>query len=63
MSIVRKHASDYGFIERYPEGKDSITGINYEPWHYRYVGVENAKAIEESGLCLEEYIYQQMNQK
>ena len=58
-----EHASDYGFIERYPEGKDSITGINYEPWHYRYVGVENAKAIEESGLCLEEYIYQQMNQK
>ncbi len=55
------HASDYGFIERYPQGKDSITGINYEPWHYRYVGVENAKAIEASGLCLEEYVYQQMN--
>lgn len=58
-----EHASDYGFIERYPSGKDSITGINYEPWHYRYVGVENAKAIEESGLCLEEYIYQQMNRQ
>ena len=50
------HAAEYGFIERYPDGKQDITGIIYEPWHYRYVGVENAKAIKESGLCLEEYV-------
>lgn len=58
---MTQHGAEYGFIERYPEGKDNITGINFEPWHYRYVGVENAKAIEQSGLCLEEYIFQQMN--
>lgn len=51
-----EHAPDYGFILRYPENKQAITGIIYEPWHYRYVGVENAKAITASGLCLEEYL-------
>lgn len=49
------NAYKYGFILRYPEGKESITGYMYEPWHYRYVGVENAKKIYESGLTLEEY--------
>lgn len=48
---------DYGFILRYPEGKEDITGIVYEPWHYRYVGVEIAQAIRESGLTLEEYLH------
>lgn len=48
--------SDYGFILRYPEGKERMTGIQYEPWHFRYVGVENAKYIEEHNLTLEEYI-------
>ena len=46
----------YGFIRRYPEDKSEITGINYEPWHYRYVGKEAAKEIFESGICLEEYL-------
>ena len=46
----------YGFILRYPNGKSSITGIIYEPWHYRYVGKEDAIKIYESGLCLEEYV-------
>lgn len=46
----------YGFILRYPTNKKSITHINYEPWHYRYVGKENAKMIKNSGLCLEEYL-------
>ena len=46
----------YGFILRYPNDKTAVTGIIYEPWHYRYVGRENAKAIYESGLCLEEYL-------
>ena len=46
----------YGFILRYPEDKTGITGITYEPWHFRYVGVEAAKEITERGICLEEYL-------
>lgn len=54
---LTEHAVDYGYILRYPEGKDNVTGIIFEPWHWRYVGVENAKAIQESGkLTLEEYL-------
>lgn len=48
--------SDYGFILRYPAGKEEITDINYEPWHFRYVGIENAKFMEENDLTLEEYV-------
>lgn len=46
----------YGFILRYPTDKSDITGISYEPWHYRYVGKEDAKKIYDAGICLEEYI-------
>ncbi len=46
----------YGFILRYPNEKSAITGIIYEPWHYRYVGTTVAKEIYDSGLCLEEYL-------
>lgn len=46
----------YGFILRFPKDKTDITGINYEPWHYRYVGIEAAKEIYEKGICLEEYL-------
>lgn len=46
----------YGFILRYPDGKQSVTGIMFEPWHYRYVGKEAAADIYASGLCLEEYL-------
>lgn len=49
------HAWEYGFILRYPDGKTEVTGIAYEPWHYRYVGQQTAKAITEGGLVLEEY--------
>ena len=52
-----KNCWDHGFILRYPEGKEHVTGISYEPWHYRYVGIETAQAIRESGLTLEEYLY------
>lgn len=45
----------FGFIVRYPEGKEDITGYKYEPWHMRYVGVEIAKVIHERGITLEEY--------
>jgi D-alanyl-D-alanine carboxypeptidase len=47
---------DYGFILRYPNDKKDITGIIYEPWHYRYVGRELAAEIRDSGLCFEEYL-------
>ncbi len=53
---LAKNAYKYGFILRYPEGKESITGYMFEPWHYRYVGVEKAKLIYDSGLTLEEYL-------
>lgn len=49
------HCTNYGFILRYPKDKTDITKIVYEPWHYRYVGVEAAKYIHENNLCLEEY--------
>lgn len=51
-----ENAADYGFILRYPEDKQDITKIIYEPWHWRYVGVEAAKEMKASGECLEEYL-------
>ncbi len=46
----------YGFILRYPQGKEDITGTSYEPWHFRYVGIENAQIIYEKQICLEEFM-------
>ena len=57
-SWLAKNAHEYGFIQRYPANKTEITGISYEPWHYRYVGEDVAKEIYEEGICLEEYIRQ-----
>ena len=51
-----RNAHKYGFILRYPPAKQNITGISYEPWHYRYVGPEAAKEIYEQDICLEEYL-------
>lgn len=53
---MMQHCAEYGFILRYPEGKEKITGYQYEPWHFRYVGVKAAKEIMASGLTLEEYL-------
>ena len=53
---LQENCYKFGFIIRYPEGKESITGYVYEPWHIRYVGENVAKEIFESGLCLEEYL-------
>ncbi len=53
---LMENAQDYGFILRYPEDKQDITKVTYEPWHWRYVGVEHAKKIKESGQVLEEYL-------
>ncbi|MCZ8517142.1 D-alanyl-D-alanine carboxypeptidase family protein [Paenibacillus filicis] len=53
---LAKHASEYGFIIRYPKGKEDVTGYQYEPWHIRYVGVTLAKELTTKGLTLEEYL-------
>lgn len=49
------HCAEYGFVIRYPEDKESVTGIIYEPWHLRFVGVKHAKRMNELNMCLEEY--------
>ncbi len=53
---LAEHCAEYGFIIRYPEGKEEKTGFMYEPWHIRYVGKELAAKITASGLCLEEFL-------
>ena len=53
---MSKHCQEYGFIVRYPKDKEEITGIIYEPWHFRYVGVEAATYMVEHNLCLEEFV-------
>ena len=53
---IAAHCTEYGFIIRYPYGKQDKTGFMYEPWHVRYVGKDLAKKITASGLCLEEYL-------
>lgn len=53
---LEEHAHEYGFILRYPKGKEEITGIFFESWHYRYVGEEAAFFIKEQQLCLEEFL-------
>ena len=55
---LMRHAHEYGFIQRYPANKAAITGISYEPWHYRYVGVEAATRIRRAGMTLEEFVAQ-----
>jgi D-alanyl-D-alanine carboxypeptidase len=50
------HCAEYGFILRYPADKTEITGVMYEPWHFRYVGVDAATYIMENDLCFEEFL-------
>lgn len=52
---LMKNSYKYGFILRYPKGKENITGINFEPWHYRFVGIPLAKKLTENNITLEEY--------
>lgn len=54
--LFRKQAARYGFIQRYPAGKEAVTGIACEPWHFRYVGIPHAAIMAERGLTLEEYL-------
>lgn len=58
---LRQHCAEYGFILRYPEGKEDITGISYELWHFRYVGVEAEEYIIGNDITLEEYLEQGNN--
>lgn len=53
---LEQNAHNYGFIYRYPPDKTEVTGVENEPWHYRYVGAEAAKEIHQKGICLEEYV-------
>lgn len=57
---LSEHAVEYGFVLRYPQDKQEVTGIIYESWHYRFVGRTHAKLMKESGLCLEEYLQQEL---
>lgn len=52
---LRDNCAAYGFVLRYPKGKESVTGVTYEPWHYRYIGKEAAADLTARGLTLEEY--------
>lgn len=51
----RTRAAGYGFIRRYPKGKEAVTGIGFEPWHFRYVGIPHARIMEREDMTLEEY--------
>ena len=53
---LTQHAHEYGFIQRYPANKSNVTGISYEPWHYRYVGVDAATRMRQTGQTLEEFL-------
>jgi zinc D-Ala-D-Ala carboxypeptidase len=53
---LKDHAREYGFVLAYPQGKETETGYQWEPWHYRYVGTKNAERLEESGLNLQEFL-------
>lgn len=53
---LKENAENYGFVLRYAKEKEKITKVDYEPWHWRYVGTEHAKQMNELGMCLEEYV-------
>ena len=53
---LQENCYKFGFVLRFPEDKTDITGILYESWHFRYVGVEVAMDMKDTGLCLEEYL-------
>ena len=56
MQWLEENCAEYGFVIRYPDGKTDITGVEYEPWHLRYVGVQAARYMMEHGLCQEEFL-------
>ena len=60
---MQEHAADYGFVLRFPKDKQEKTGITYESWHYRFVGINNAKEMNRLNMCLEEYVEYMNNKK
>ena len=54
--LFKKEAARYGFVLRYPKGREAVMGIAYEPWHFRYVGCPHASIMAEKGMVLEEYL-------
>lgn len=58
---MKKNCAKYGLILRYPKDKQKVTGITFEPWHFRYVGTDHAQRIMDEGLCLEEYLEKYFN--
>ncbi len=52
---LKENAADFGFVLRYPKGKEDITGVIYEPWHWRFIGIKHAKKMNELDMCFEEY--------
>ena len=60
---MQEHAADYGFVLRFPKDKQEITRITYESWHYRFVGINNAKEMNRLNMCLEEYVEYMNNKK
>jgi D-alanyl-D-alanine carboxypeptidase len=54
---LEKNACKYGYILRYPKGKEAVTGLSYQPWHFRYVGRKHACFINKMGITLEEYMH------
>lgn len=56
---LREHCWEYGFILRYDQGKEELTGIDYEPWHFRYVGKKAAEYLKQTGMCLEEFYFEE----
>ena len=56
FSWLKEHGEEYGFIMRYAVDKQDLTGVIYEPWHWRFVGIKHAKEMNRLGMCLEEYI-------
>lgn len=60
---LMEHCAEYGFILRYPNGSSNITGIIYEPWHYRFVGKKTAREITDAGITFEEYLQKRQEEK
>lgn len=63
IKYLQDNCYKYGFILRYPQGKEKITGYNYEPWYFRYVGIDLSKYLFDYNLTLEEYYYNNKKKK
>lgn len=60
---LEEHAYEYGFIQSYPEGKEDITGYIYEPWHYRYLGIENAEEIQKTDETINQFLKRKIDEE